>query len=176
MSLEVMQRLAAASPGFVPVLARFRDDWAEEPATPWYVGIGEFAHYLATSYEQGQTQDFAAVFSVVEELLASADERTANLLVVGLFEDLQNIASHRAFAAGVFRAWLGPVGVHEWDRIEAHMCEVQEWLNRTYRRHWWQFWRPRYPGLVTVRQLETIENVEVKRVAESMYRRPPTLK
>ena len=67
MSLEVMQRLAAATPGFDPVLARFRDEWAGEPETPWYVGIGEFAHYLATSYEQGRTQDFPAVFSVVED-------------------------------------------------------------------------------------------------------------
>jgi hypothetical protein len=69
--------------------------------------VGEFAHYVVESYAQGITVEFQNLFSTVESLFQNPDSELENLIAVGLFEDIQNIASHRDFGAAPFDGGSG---------------------------------------------------------------------
>ncbi|MCF6442963.1 hypothetical protein L1077_26420 [Pseudoalteromonas luteoviolacea] len=82
-----------------------------------YNDINVVAHYLVEQYEQGQTSDFEAIFDVVESILVKAEDEVKTLIIVGLFEDVQNIASHKAFSYEPFEKWLGPISRKYWQDI-----------------------------------------------------------
>lgn len=171
--LQAIERLAATAPAVALILGDFREEWAsEEGPPPWYIAMGELAYHLVESYERGATEAFPQLFEAIEELLETVDSEVDQLIAVGLFEALQTISSHRSFSSAVFEQWLGPRSRRAWNESDAGMGEVEAWLNRTYRRHWWQFWRPRYPGAkFTAKQLDSIENPKLKRLIEVDVRR-----
>jgi len=88
---------------------------------------------------------------------------------VGLFEDIQNIASHRDFGATPFRQLLGPRSLVVWDEVDAHMKRVAAWGARNKPR-WWQFWRRRR-AFDAKQALEQVENPELKKIIEANYRK-----
>jgi hypothetical protein len=55
----------------------------------------ELARYVVDNYSKGTTEEFADLFITVESFLDNPDPELENLIAVGLFEDIQNIASHR---------------------------------------------------------------------------------
>jgi hypothetical protein len=77
--------------------------------------MGELAHYVVEDYGRGFTKEFPDLFSTVEASLQNPHPEFENLITVGLFEDIQNIASHREFGADVFRQWLGTRSAVIWD-------------------------------------------------------------
>ena len=79
---------------------------------------------------------FPNLFRTVEDLLQNPDPELENLITVGLFEDMQNIASHRDFGAALFRALLGPRSLVVWDEIDAYMEKVAAWTAKNKPR-WW---------------------------------------
>jgi len=64
--------------------------------------MGKIAHYVVDEFEKGGQGQLIPFFSAVELILCNADSELQNLIWVGLFEDIQNIASHRSFGPGVF--------------------------------------------------------------------------
>ncbi|MBQ4879949.1 hypothetical protein J8M21_22310 [Pseudoalteromonas luteoviolacea] len=99
------------------------DKWLEHRAF-WgdsvagvYNDINVVAHYLVEQYELGQTGDFEAIFDAVESVLVKAEDEIKTLIIVGLFEDIQNIASHKVFSYEPFEKWLGPISRKYWHDI-----------------------------------------------------------
>ena len=166
---EQIEHLVAAAPNFRNLWEGFLREWEGEEVPPWFVGISELAHYVVESYAQGVTVEFPNLFSTVEALLQNPDPELENLIAVGLFEDIQNIASHRDFGAAPFRQWLGPRSLVVWDEVDAGMGRVAAWAARNKPR-WWQFWRRR--RVFDAKQaLAEVENPELRKIIEANYRK-----
>jgi hypothetical protein len=165
---EAFETIIAAVPEFRPRWQAFLEDWHGKE-TPWYLAMGELAHYVVEVYERGDLAQFKDLFSAVESVLRDAESDLQNLIWVGLFENIQNIASHRSFGASVFRPWLGPQSLIAWDEVDRGMQKVAAWASQQ-RQRWWHFWRRRRnfdPGAALAR----VENPELRKIIEQMYRR-----
>jgi len=165
---EQIEQLVAAVPKFRNRWDGVLREWEGEDI-PWYAGFSELAHYVVESYSQAMTDEFPSLFCTVEALLQNGDSDLENLIAVGLFEDIQNIASHRDFGAAPFRQWLGPRSMVVWDEIDEGMKRVAAWAARNKSR-WWQFWRRR-PAFDAKRALEEVENPELRKIIEANYRK-----
>src|SRR5215472_8625911 len=93
---EAFETIIATVPDFQPRYQKFLVDWQGEDI-PWYLAMGELAHYIVEAYEQGDTAQYQELFSAVERVLTNGDSEVQSLIWVGLLEDIQNIASHRNF-------------------------------------------------------------------------------
>lgn len=49
--------------------------------------MGELAHYVVDTYEQGDTTKYVELFSSIESVLENGDSEVQNLIRVGLLED-----------------------------------------------------------------------------------------
>lgn len=158
----------AAVPSFRPRWQQFLTEWQGEEI-PWYFAMGELAHYVVDEYESGATSQFAALFAAVESLYQTGDLEIQNLIWFGLFEGIQNIASHRPFGSAVFRPWLGPQSVVAWDGAESGARKIAAWT-ASQRPRWWQFWRRlrRFDPNVA---LAKVENPELRKIIEQAYRK-----
>jgi len=166
---QVLETIIQAVPGFRARWDAFLKEWQSED-TPWYLGMGDLAHYVVETYERGNVDEFDNLFRAVEAGLQTDDETLKELIAIGLFEDIQNIASHRACGSSVFRRWLGPRSIAVWDEVDLGMKRVAaSAVQRTPR--WWQFWR-RHSGFDAERALSTVESPELRKIIEQMYRKP----
>jgi len=166
---EQIEQIVAAAPNFLDRWERFLKDWESEKVPPWYVGMSELAHYVVENYAQGFTVEFSKLFGTVEAFLQNPDPELENLIAVGLFEDIQNIASHREFGASPFRRWLGARSLVVWDEVDAGMQRVAAWSARNKPR-WWQFWRRR-TAFDAKQALEQVESPVLKKIIEANYRK-----
>jgi hypothetical protein len=166
---EQIEQIVAAAPSFRNRWEGFLREWEGDEVPPWFVGISDLAHYVVESYTQGATVEFPNLFGTVEAILKNPDPEVENLIAVGLFEDIQNIASHRDFGATPFRRWLGPRSLIVWDEVDAGMKRVAAWEAQNKPR-WWQFWRRR-PTFNVEQALSQVENPELKKIIEANYRR-----
>jgi hypothetical protein len=74
-----------------------------------YVQIGYFAAHLIRLLDEGATEDFPAVFGVIESILKEGDADARSLVGDGLLDDLTNPGLYegdRARPIG-FLPWLG---------------------------------------------------------------------
>jgi hypothetical protein len=166
---EQVEQLVAAAPNFRSRWEQFLKDFEGDEALPFFVGISELAHYVVNSYAQGVTVEFPQLFRTIEDLLQNPEPELENLITVGLFEDIQNIASHRDFGAAPFRALLGARSLVVWDEIDAYMKKVAAWTARNESR-WWQVWRRRRV-FNAEKALAQVESPALKKIIESEYRK-----
>jgi hypothetical protein len=166
---ETFAPIIATVPGFDGRWTHFLQDWASEEEMPWYLGMSELAHYIVDSYAAASTSEFPRFFEAVEAALETESEELRGLLAVGLFEDVQNVATHRPFGHKVFEQWLGPRSQVMWHEVEAGMQCVAEWTVDHYRRHWWQVWRPK--RFNATKALSQVQNPELRKTIESAYRK-----
>ena len=110
-----VERIVTAVPGFRVTWEKSLEEWEAEGSLLWYVAMSELAPYVVDNYANGTTEGFADLFVAIESFLDKPDTELENLIAVGLFEDIQNIASHRRFGAVPFRQWLGPRSHVVWD-------------------------------------------------------------
>lgn len=129
---EAFETIIATVPDFQARYQAFLADWQGED-TPWYLTMGELAHYIVGSYERGNTAQFQKLFSTVESVLQNGDGEIQNLIWVGLLEDIQNISSHRSFGQDVFRVYLGPQSLIAWDEVNRGMQKVRSGLRNSAR-------------------------------------------
>lgn len=81
-------------------------EWEGEHETVPYIGVSVFARHIVDAFEAGKTESFPAAFQVIERLIVEGDEEVRGLAIVGLLEDIRNIASWKDFGYGVFTKWL----------------------------------------------------------------------
>jgi len=166
-SREAFETIIATVPDFQPRYQTFLADWQGED-TPWYLAMGELAHYIVDAYEQANTSLYEELFSAVEHVLQSGDAEIQNLIWVGLLEDIQNIASHRSFGPDVFRVWLGPQSLIAWDEVDRGMRKAAEWVSQQR--------GDNHPSegvdkIDLEATLSQVESPELRRIIEQMYRK-----
>lgn len=166
---EEIESLIVTVPGFQAMFQEFLKQWEKDDSIPWFIAMGELSHYVVESYAHGTTAEFPKLFAAVENLLNDPSPELENLIMVGLLEDIQNVASYRDFGAGPFRELLGPKSTVAWDAIRAYMDKVAARTAQQRPRRW-QFWRRR-KVFDPEKALAQVENSELKKIIESMYRK-----
>ncbi len=94
-SREAIETIIATIPGFRPQWQRFLEDWQGE-ATPWYLVMGEIAHYVVDEYEKGDQAQLITFFSAVELILGNAD---SELQISSRWDFLRTSRTSQAIAA-----------------------------------------------------------------------------
>lgn len=91
-----------------------------------YIDIGEIARYINNNLKVGQTQFFQTFFETVEHILKNCDSYIEDLIVVGLFESIQNISGSEINYQSGFDNWLQPLSKLKWDNL-IDSWEGNEW-------------------------------------------------
>jgi hypothetical protein len=113
---QVMGLLLGASPSFV-------ENWDRHVSDPTYdeellyVHLGEFAQHLVDLMKEGKTEEFQAIFDVVERLHLEGDPYVREATTIGLLEAIQNVAGDNNLAPEAFHPYLGPESKHWWERL-----------------------------------------------------------
>jgi len=166
---EQLERIVDAVPKFRVCWDSFLKEWEKEGEPPWYIGMSELAHYVVDCQSQGIVSELPALFCTIEDVLQNADRDIESLITIGLFEDIQNIASHREFGAAPFRQRLGTRSLALWDEVDEGMKRVAAW-QKTQKPKWWQFWRKR--RRLDVRQaLAQVQSPELRKIIEAEFRK-----
>jgi hypothetical protein len=82
-----------------------------------YLDIAEIARFLVDKTKAGQTNFFHDFFKNVELVLSNCDSYVENLIVVGLFEGIQNIGGKDIDYYRGFDKWLRPISKQEWSNL-----------------------------------------------------------
>jgi hypothetical protein len=113
---DVVEPLLAACPSFRPAWEQHLASWHGEDAGI-YNDLTVLAQHLVQTYASGRTEEFEALFKLVEKLLSHGSEEVRAALSVGLLEDLQVIGSHHPFGGDAFLPWLGPESRRAWEEV-----------------------------------------------------------
>ena len=117
----VMTALIEAALSYRPKARELARDWAPN-VPPSYVEVGVFGRHLVEQLLQDSTQEFDAIFDVIERLLLQGDLGERYLVTWGLIEGIQNIAANREdsyLTVRRFRPWLRPATSQAWDEVHA---------------------------------------------------------
>lgn len=164
-----MERIVATIPNFRSDWESFLAEWEPEGDIPWYVAMSELAHYIVARHAQGASSEFPTFFSTIEDILQNPDPEIDSLIAIGLFEDMQNIASHCNFGASPFRLQLGPRSLVIWDEVDDYMRRVIAW-NEKQRPKWWQFWKKR-KRINVGKALAGVQSPELRKIIEADFRK-----
>lgn len=64
---QMFELMLAACPSFAPAWAEFCAEWKQEPGDPpLYVALGYLSRHLVEQHRSGVTEEFPAVFQVIE--------------------------------------------------------------------------------------------------------------
>jgi hypothetical protein len=111
---DVMPRLVAEFPEFRPRWEKHLEFWGGEPGGN-YNDITQFVYFVVRDlYPNGKTDEVQRAFGLMEYWLKDGTEDVRELIVIGFFEDLQNLA----FAKDEFVPFLGPKSREAWDELE----------------------------------------------------------
>ncbi len=114
---EVVPNLLAACPSAQDAWREHQKFWSGEPAG-FYNDISVFAQHAVNSYADGNTEEFPALFGIIERMIIAGNAAVTDLAIIGFIEDLRNISSHRWFGCEVFEKWLGPASKQGWQLVE----------------------------------------------------------
>ena len=114
---DVVPAFLAVCPTIGPAWQEYLAFWGDESNRGLFNDAAVIAHHLVDSFARGEVSEFPAAFAVLEACLAEANDQVRNLVMEGVIEDIQNIASHRAFGPSVFCRWLGPLSRAAWDEV-----------------------------------------------------------
>ncbi len=113
-----MPRLVAEFPAFRPRWDKHLEYWEGKPAG-YYNDITEFVYFVVRDlYPSGQIEEVHRALDMMEDLLKNGSSAVQELVVIGFFEDLQNLASRQAFGKEAFIPFLGPKSREAWDELE----------------------------------------------------------
>ena len=115
---DMFEPMLVACPVFVPAWRAFLDEWKDsEEELPYYSALGDLAHHLVEQLDAGATQNFEAIFDVVERWHCEGDSYTKEAAMNGLLEGIQNISLNRGIDPRRFESWLKPLSKRSWDSL-----------------------------------------------------------
>ena len=107
-----------ACPAFVPAWNAFLNEWKDNnEELPHYLALGDLAHHLVERLDAGATQNFEAVFDVIEQWHCHGEPYVKEAATIGLLEGLQNVSLKRGINPRRFEFWLKPESKRWWDRL-----------------------------------------------------------
>jgi hypothetical protein len=114
----VISALRQAFPNFGDRWKKHIALWGGNPAGSCN-DMAEFVHFVVEDvYEKGNFDETRRVFQLLEKLLVDADQETRNLIGLGFFETLQNVASHRPLGNKVYEQFFGPMSKKVWSELQ----------------------------------------------------------
>jgi hypothetical protein len=114
----IFRDLLIAFPAFSGRWRKHIEYWGGEHAGD-YNDMSEFVHFVVEDlHGKGRLDDVRMVFKFMEWQLHESDQETRNLIGLGFFETLQNVASHRPNGYQEYEPFLGPVSEQIWREIE----------------------------------------------------------
>lgn len=147
---EVIPLLLETCPGISARWAEHLAGWEGSERGP-FNDTSEIARYVVDSFAEVKTEEFGALFSLLERIIRDGDEDARGLAVVGVLESVQTISSHHAFGPEAFESWLGPLSRQAWADIDrlwsagggslAGVVRYEQQVVAAPRRRWWQFWK-----------------------------------
>jgi len=94
----------------------------------YYYDIGKISKFIIERFKNGQIEYFSIFFDAVESILNNCDTEVENLIVVGMFEDIQNIGGSDINYYTSFNQWLKPLSKSKWDKL-IDFWEGDDWRN-----------------------------------------------
>ncbi|GAB5530465.1 MAG: hypothetical protein Roseis3KO_22420 [Roseivirga sp.] len=79
-----------------------------------YIDIADISRFIVDKKKSGQTENFNTFFENVEEIMILGDDYVKNLIVVGLFEGIQNIGGPEIDYYKSFDKWLKTNSLKAW--------------------------------------------------------------
>jgi hypothetical protein len=114
----VISALRQAFPEFEERWKKHVASWGGNSAGS-YNDMGEFVHFVIEDLdEKGKLDETRRVFQVLENLLVEGDRETRDLIGLGFFEALQNVASHRPQGNKVYEQFVGPMSRKVWNELQ----------------------------------------------------------
>jgi hypothetical protein len=95
----------------------------------YYLDIAEIARFIVDKEKNGQTDFFQHFFNQIESILTNCDKYVDNLIVVGLFESIQNICTSGMDYHLNFDKWLQPISKQKWENL-IDSWEGKDWRNK----------------------------------------------
>lgn len=119
---QMFEPLLQACPSFVPKWREFLQDAEGTPTDDllYYVLLGDLALHLIELYTARSTDEFSAVFEVVERWHTEGDHYVREAATIGLLEGIQNVASHREFDTRIVETWMQPETKKWWDKLNRY--------------------------------------------------------
>jgi hypothetical protein len=109
---------------------RFKEDYSDGNSTRlFYLDIAHISRYIVDCVKKGQTDFFDRLFEKVEYIILDCDKDVENLMVVGLFEGIQNVGGQEINYYIGFNKWLKPTSKIKWDDL-IDSWEGTDWRKR----------------------------------------------
>jgi len=82
-----------------------------------YVDIGYISKFIVDKKKSGQTENFKQFFENAEEIMNHGDHYVQDLIVIGLFEGIQNIGGSEIDYYHSFDIWLKDTSLKAWKEL-----------------------------------------------------------
>lgn len=112
---QVMPLLLNACPSFSKKWEEHRALYEDEELL--YVDLGEFAHHLVELLTTNCTEEFPAVFEIIERMHLEGDPYVKEAATIGMLEGIQNVAGNSGVEPERFVAYLKPESLKWWRQL-----------------------------------------------------------
>ncbi len=110
-----MPLLLESCPSFAEKWEEHRAFYDDEDLV--YVHLGTLAHHLVELHKTNQTDEFPAVFDVIEKLHLEGDNYVKEAATIGMLEGIQNVSLNLNVDPEVFALYLKPASAKWWRRL-----------------------------------------------------------
>lgn len=109
---------------------KLKEDYSDGHTTRLiYLDIAHISRYVVECVKTEKTDFFERLFGKIEHIISNCDHDIENLIVVGLFEGIQNIGGQEINYHFGFDKWLSPTSKIKWDNL-IDGWEGPEWRKR----------------------------------------------
>jgi hypothetical protein len=112
---QVMQLLLESCPSFSDRWEEQRVFYKDEELL--YVDLGEFARHLVELQRTHTTEEFPAVFDVIERLHLEGDPYVKEAATIGALEGIQNVAGNTGVDPNEFVQFMQPESAKWWRQL-----------------------------------------------------------
>ncbi len=102
--------------------ASFSKRWEEHQAfyedeQLLYIDLGEFAHHLIELQKASRTEEFPAIFEIIERMHLEGDDYVKEAATIGILEGIQNVARNSGVNPDQFAKYLKPESAKSWRQL-----------------------------------------------------------
>src|ERR1035441_406346 len=116
---DTISSILRAFPAFSDRWSKHIESWSGELAGS-YNDMAAFVHFVVEDlYAKGRLDEVRGVFHFLEQLPVGSSQETRDLIGLGFFETLQNVASWQPYGSKVFEPFLGSTSRQIWKEIQA---------------------------------------------------------
>lgn len=118
---QVMPLVLAALPSYAETWEHEQFDSIDDETGErlLYLDAGNVARYLVSIYANGNTQEVADLFDVIEQLHIEGDDYVSELATIGFVEGIQGtVDQHPSVERDDLLPFLGPVTRQWWDAVD----------------------------------------------------------